>query len=87
MLAVIAVAAVTAASDKVVPVLNGYDVVEYFSLGPRDHGVKGNANFSGVIKSLVGDTYENYTFYFKNQTNLDLFNSDPWGYAPQWGGY
>lgn len=89
MLAVItAVAAVQAK-----PVLFGYDVVEYFSLNDGDEGVMGTEDYQyDLLTTDMSDNENpmddtNYTFYFKDQANLDLFAADPWKYAPKWGGF
>ena len=75
------------------PVLYGYDVVECQSLAATDNGVIGSADFAANL--TVGDKTKDtprmtdtaYTFYFKNAANRDLFNADPWKYAPAWGGF
>ncbi|HMR39322.1 MAG TPA: YHS domain-containing (seleno)protein [Ignavibacteria bacterium] len=56
--------------------IHGYDPVAYFT---ELKAVKGNSNFS------FG--YNNATWYFTSQENLDLFKSDPDKYLPQYGGY
>ena len=74
-------------------VLGGIDVVEYQFLNETDAGVFGSKEFQFQLlrtdisdaKLLMPDT--NFTFYFKNQENLDLFASNPTQYAPQYGGY
>ena len=78
------------------PVLNGYDVVEYQNLAATDNGVLGSAEFAANLTTgdktdpskvtpRMADT--SYEFYFKNAANRDLFNADPWKYAPAWGGF
>ncbi len=64
-------------------VLKGYDVVEYFNLTPKSEGVQGSDSYSYLYNNGGG----NYTFYFKNQTNRDLFANDPEKYLPQFGGF
>ena len=62
------------------PVLNGYDVVAYFSLKPDGEAVLGS--------SLYQATYnEKYSFYFSSEKNLKLFEKEPLRYLPQWGGF
>ena len=74
-------------------VIFGYDVVEYFSLGADDDGVLGSSTYIANLTSADTSTYEPqmtptaFQFYFKNQENLDTFKSNPWKYAPQWGGF
>mmetsp|Transcript_13912 Transcript_13912/g.39371 ORF Transcript_13912/g.39371 Transcript_13912/m.39371 type:complete len:218 (+) Transcript_13912:217-870(+) len=64
-------------------VLQGFDVVEYRYLQPNDTGVQGDPRFSFVIPSAG----YNYTFWFKNETNLKTFADDPWSWAPKYGGF
>ena len=74
-------------------VLSGIDVVEYQYLDDSAPGVYGSRDFQYQwtradmtdSKLLMPDT--NFTFYFKNQANLDTFSSNPAQYAPQYGGY
>lgn len=61
------------------PVLSGYDVVAYFSLDEGADGVQGTEEFTA--------TYQEYTFYFSSQDNLNQFEANPSKYAPQWGGF
>lgn len=61
------------------PVLNGYDVVAYFSLDKGSDGVQGSSDYS--------TTYQSYTFQFSTAENLEMFESDPKRYLPQWGGF
>ncbi|MEZ4824289.1 MAG: YHS domain-containing (seleno)protein [Ignavibacteria bacterium] len=56
--------------------IHGYDPVAYFT---ELRAVKGNENIS------FG--YNDATWYFASQENLDLFKSDPEKYSPQFGGY
>ena len=56
--------------------INGYDTVAYFTEGAP---VKGKKQFS--------TEYQQATWWFASQQNLDLFLSDPEKYAPQYGGY
>lgn len=56
--------------------INGYDPVAYFT---EKKAVKGNENLT------FG--YNDATWYFSSEENLDLFKSDPAQYSPQFGGY
>lgn len=73
------------------PILEGYDMVEYFSLNPTDNGVKGNSQYRYDLTTDVGGGSKplpaNYTFYFKNAANRDMFIADPWKYVPAYGGF
>lgn len=60
------------------PVLEGTDVVAYFTSG---------ANVSTPGSSLYSAQYREYTFYFKDEYNLALFSLDPSIYAPKYGGF
>jgi YHS domain-containing protein len=56
--------------------LKGYDAVAYFTLGKPTQGTKEFA-----FKWMEA------TWYFANKEHLELFQSDPEKYAPQYGGY
>jgi YHS domain-containing protein len=56
--------------------IKGYDTVAYFT---ENAAVKGKSEFS--------TEYQQATWLFSSQKNLDLFISDPEKYAPQYGGY
>ena len=56
--------------------IRGYDTVAYFTEGQP---VKGDEQFS--------HEYNEATWLFSSQGNLDLFRDDPEKYAPQYGGY
>ncbi len=56
--------------------IKGYDPVAYF---------KENKPVKGLQEYAL--EWEEVTWYFANQDNLDLFKSDPEKYAPQYGGY
>lgn len=53
----------------------GYDVVSFFSGKPQE----GKVEFSTL--------YEGADWYFSNQSNKDLFLTNPEQFAPQYGGY
>jgi hypothetical protein len=68
-------------------ILHGYDVVEYYQ-EPEPAALMGNANYSYNMHSTDEDgTLRVYQFWFASQTNLDSFTSDPWHYAPKFGGF
>mmetsp|Transcript_32073 Transcript_32073/g.37702 ORF Transcript_32073/g.37702 Transcript_32073/m.37702 type:complete len:86 (+) Transcript_32073:82-339(+) len=64
-------------------VMGGYDVVAYHDLEASDHGVKGTSSLTSTW--TVGAN--KYDFYFSTEDNMALFSSDPWKYAPKYGGY
>jgi YHS domain-containing protein len=56
-------------------VANGYDVVSYFS----KKAVKGSSNYKY--------TYDNGTYKFSSESNLEKFKANPKMYIPQYGGW
>jgi YHS domain-containing protein len=56
--------------------IKGYDAVAYFT---ENAAIKGESEFS--------TEYQQATWLFSSQNNLDLFKSAPEKYAPQYGGY
>jgi len=56
--------------------VSGYDTVAYFTQGEP---VLGDKAFS--------TEYNGAEWHFSSQANLDLFNTDPEKYAPQFGGH
>jgi YHS domain-containing protein len=56
--------------------IQGYDPVAFFKEGKP---VMGQKEFNY--------TWNDATWYFSKQENLDLFKADPIAYAPQYGGY
>lgn len=60
-------------SDKAI---KGYDTVAYFT---ESKPVEGKSEFS--------TEYNEATWLFSSQENLDLFKANPEKYAPQYGGY
>ena len=56
--------------------IRGYDPVAYFKSADA---VKGKKEFSY--------NYENATWYFSSQENLEIFKANPEKYLPQYGGY
>lgn len=61
------------------PVVDGYDVVAYFSLPSDAQGVKGSSEFSRTLNG--------YSFHFANEANAAAFEADPHRFAPQFGGF
>jgi len=56
--------------------IQGYDPVAYFT---QKKAVKG--------KSTIAATYEGVTYNFSSQANKVLFEKNPTGYEPQYGGW
>jgi YHS domain-containing protein len=56
-------------------VANGYDVVAYFN----------NKSLKGSKK--ITTKYDNVTFRFSSEKNLEAFKKEPQKYIPQYGGY
>lgn len=56
--------------------LKGFDVVAFYS---DSAAIKGDKNYNY--------TWQNATWYFKNEENLAAFKANPEKYAPQFGGY
>eukprot|EP01084_Bolivina_argentea_P145423 254895_1 len=73
---------VTCSDPSVGPVLNGIDVVSVF-LNQKLFGQPIPEKGVSLYNAKIGD----FEFYFKNQTNLDLFLSNTSYYLPQFGGY
>ncbi|PPK92994.1 hypothetical protein LY01_02699 [Nonlabens xylanidelens] len=55
--------------------IEGYDLVSYFEKQP----IPGNENHSYI--------YDDTTFLFSSNSNLELFKLNPLKYIPQYGGY
>lgn len=64
-------------------VLDGYDLVAYFSLDAGADGVAGSSDYT----TTYGDNDNTYTFYFSTAANLALFEASPTSYLPQFGGF
>ena len=66
------------------PVLQGYDVVAYFSLKEGGTGVMGSSRYSAKLETsdLSNSTTpmptQNFTFWFQNEDNMNAFKADPW---------
>ena len=56
--------------------IRGYDPVAYFSAGAP---IRGSNQFT--------TNWQGATYYFASADNLARFESDPAGFAPQYGGY
>jgi YHS domain-containing protein len=56
--------------------LRGYDPVNYFLEGKAEKGLEENSA-----------TYDNATYWFKNEANKKLFAANPEKYAPQFSGF
>ena len=59
--------------------VSGKDIVEYFSLSSSDNAVDGDDAYQ--------TEWEGIKWKFKDETNLNLFESNPTDYAPRFGGY
>ena len=71
-------------------VMEGYDVVAYFSLAPGDDGVLGTESYSTTLNTTLSDGLTlagSFEFRFSSQDNLDKFQASPWSYAPLYGGF
>ena len=72
------------------PVLEGYDMVSYWSLEAGDEGVRGSPEnaFNMTTSDLTtGETLGPFEFWFASPSHRDAFAADPWAYAPKWGGF
>ena len=72
------------------PVLEGYDMVSYWSLGDGDDGVQGSKEFAHNLTTqdyVTGAELGPFEFWFASAENLATFAADPWKYAPRWGGF
>jgi len=68
-------------TDKKYPVLAGVDFVDLRE-NKKESVDKPEFGTSDVTATLNG-----YTFWFKSTANRDKFASDPWTYAPAFGGF
>eukprot|EP00656_Telonema_subtile_P051764 TRINITY_DN704_c0_g1_i10.p1 TRINITY_DN704_c0_g1~~TRINITY_DN704_c0_g1_i10.p1 ORF type:complete len:107 (+),score=27.22 TRINITY_DN704_c0_g1_i10:139-459(+) len=76
------------ASVSAIPVLSGYDVVEYKSLGSTAQGVQGSSEYACDLTTYDhGSVIGNYTFYFKDGANLNKFKQNPLEFVPAYGGF
>lgn len=70
-------------------VMEGFDVVAYFSLSAGDDGVFGSADHLSSINTTLADgtALGPYDFHFSSAVNKAKFDADPWRYAPLYGGF
>jgi hypothetical protein len=73
------------------PVLHGYDLVAYFSLGTWAHAARGRPSlalerFYNWTDPRDNTTYS-YSFWFSSEANRQRFARDPWRYIPRYGGF
>lgn len=79
---------------RAAPVLQGYDVVEYFNLEKegKELGVLGVHIWACRLLTFDKSKKEKrplglYEFWFSSPENVALFEADPWKYAPKYGGF
>ncbi|CAN0304134.1 unnamed protein product, partial [Discosporangium mesarthrocarpum] len=65
--------------NRSLPVLEGVDVVAYYQLDPGADPVHGVSSIRAYLN--------NYAFYFSTEENKQVFQANPWKYAPAWGGF
>jgi len=70
-------------ADPSFPVLGGMDVVGMMLNGSPGEPLWGLEDFQYLLETPHGA----YRFFFQNQEHMDLFESDPWRYAPAAGGF
>jgi len=70
-------------TDQNFPVLAGVDVVAYFQIPLGSRAVIGNSSINSIFETRNGA----FTFYFSNEENRNIFESDPWSYIPEVGGF
>ncbi len=71
--------------DKTGFAASGYDVVSYFDLKQSAVGQPQSSPLAGK-KSLTAE-YNGATFAFASKANLDRFQANPAGFAPQYDGH
>lgn len=81
-------------SCRAAPVLQGYDVVEYFNLDKDGEGLGVLGVHIWACRLLTFDKSGEeerplglYEFWFSSPENVALFEADPWKYAPKYGGF
>lgn len=57
--------------------------IDFFDLASKKQGVDSPAMGSPSFTAELSG----YTFHFLSAANRDGFNTDPWAYAPAWGGF
>jgi len=70
-------------TDPSLPVLGGIDLVSLYFSTPGTLPEVGKPEFSASIKTSSAE----YVFYFVNTENRDIFEENPWKYAPAYGGF
>ena len=78
--------------EPTIPVLHGYDLVAYFSLGKWSHATKGRPSlayhWTDYNWTDPRDDYTySYTFWFSSSLNREKFVANPWKYLPRFGGF
>ena len=69
-------------------VMLGYDVVAYHYNVTGCDSIMGKQKYSYQLTSADGNgTDRLYEFWFADKNNLNIFKSDPWQYAPKFGGF
>ena len=74
-------------SNPAYPVLGGLDVVQYFTEFKNSDGSYDETKVGAAGSQDYSSVYDGYTFYFKSNTNKELFDAAPARYAPQYGGF
>ena len=72
------------------PVLEGYDMVRYWSLEAGAEGVRRPPAHPCAMTTsdlTTGETLGPFEFWFASPSHRDAFAADPWAYAPKWGGF
>eukprot|EP01084_Bolivina_argentea_P311699 539564_1 len=92
ILIVVIIISVTIARDitlSYVPVVMlGYDVVAYHLNVTGCDSILGNKKYSYQLSSTDGNGIERlYEFWFTDENNLNTFKSNPWRWAPKFGGF
>jgi hypothetical protein len=74
-----------------IPVLHGYDIVEYFSLGKWSHATKGSESIAYKWDYNWTDARDSvsytYVLWFSSEANKQKFVNNPWKYVPKYGGF
>lgn len=73
--------------DKSFPVLGGVDFVQYFTDFKLPDGTYNESKIGLVGSAEFQAQFNEFTFYFLSQKNLDMFNACPTCYIPQYGGF
>jgi hypothetical protein len=71
-------------SQQDLPVLGGVDVVDLFGYENDQHiPLLGNPSIAALLPTRVGS----FKFLFTSEENRAKFLTNPWQYAPAWGGF